>query len=157
MSRYKYEENEQEEEERAFIPKGWMSEDTAFMHWATEFGEVDGIVDKPFLKRNRYDIMNFSKFTPQAFYINEKQIHLRKRKNMNIKLAKNNELWETVEETILENQDDVAVTRGWQGSFTNALHTRREEHKIEEENIKKKFGRLSGFLGKKKTEEEEQQ
>lgn len=135
-------------------PVKHISDMTAYMRWSTEWEQKEDVVTKDFLQRNRLWVMNQDKFTPMAFFDDKRQVQIRQRRNINAALAMNNSAWDIAEETILMNQDDVAVSRGWKGNYTYALNTQRSEHKLEEHSVKDKVKGYSGLLGKKKPEEE---
>lgn len=143
---------ELDEEEEKQMRYGYVSDNTAFMRWSTEIEQQDELVDKPFLHRHRHRVLSINKFTPLAFYKDEREIRLRKLRNINITLAKNAGLEETAEETALDNIDDAQTSRGWKGEYQRALITQRHEIREEKES---KVGRFSGLFGKKPEEQQE--
>lgn len=105
----------------------YVSDQTAFMRWSTEIEQVDHIIDKEFLERNRHRVLDINKILPLSFIDNPKSIQLfRLRRNLS-DMAMDAGLQDLVESTILDNLADYQTTRGIRGNYQNALITQRRE------------------------------
>lgn len=151
--KYNPELEEEPEVRQAVAHAGYVSDNTAFMRWSTEVEEEKTLSNADYITRHRHRLMSLNKFPALAFYTDQRQLLLRKLRNIGITLCKNAGLEETAEETALDNIDDAQMTRGWQGNYSKVLITQR--HELKEERIEEKAGRFSGLFGKKKEEEQQ--
>jgi len=146
-----------EPEEEQQLKTGYMSDNTAFMRWSTEIEKKANVTDDAFLERNKLQILALDKFPALAFYEDPRMLRLRKRKLLNVVLARNAGLNETCEETVLSSIDDVQTSRGWKGNYSRALITQRHELKEEKTDMQKKVGFWNRFMGGQNKGEEQQQ
>jgi len=140
------EENNDEDDEPVYWegrPK-YIGEQTGFMRWSTEIEPKKDVINKDFMKDNKYLIMDIDKILALSFIDNPKSLKLfRLRRQLTI-LSKDASLDELAGETILANLADYQTTRGIRGNYQNALITQKREWLDKTKNQEKKglFGRL---------------
>jgi hypothetical protein len=142
-------------EEEKNLKQGYVSDNTIFMRWSTEFETKENISDNDFMARNNLLIMALDKFPALAFYDDPRLLRLRKRKLNNAILAHNAGLMDTCEETILSTIDDVQTSRGWHGNYSKALITQRHELDSQERTEPQKKAKwFNRFIGGKEPEQQ---
>jgi len=130
------------EEETALSEPRYISDNTAFMRWSTEFEKTEGLTDNNFLQRFMYKIIAINKFSALSNLTNPRQIKLIRCRANNADLAWDAELFDTALSNSLDTVNDYQMSRGVGGFFQNALITQKKEWLDKSRNEEKK-----GILG----------
>jgi hypothetical protein len=130
------------EEEGAIAEPRYISDNTAFMRWSTEFEKTEGLTDNAFMQRFMYKIIALNKFSALSNLTNPRQIKLIRCRNNNANLAWDAELFDTALGSSLDTVNDYQMSRGVGGFFQNALITQKREWLDKSRNEEKK-----GILG----------
>ena len=129
----------------------YMSDNTAYMKWATEIEPKRSLIDDDFFTRNKLGIIAIDKTLPMGNFVEPRQKQLFSLKRLNLVLELNAGLIDSAEQTVTSMLGDVQMSRCDNGFFQKALFTQRQELQQEDRTpVERKRGLLAGILGGKK-------
>ena len=135
----------------------YMSDNTAYMKWATEIETKRALIDESFFERNRLGIIAIDKTLPMGNFVEPRQKQLFSLKRLNLVLEINAGLIDSAEQTVTSMLGDIQMSRCDNGFFQKALFTQRQELQQEDKTqVERKRGILSGILGGKKEQPPQQ-
>ena len=107
----------------------YISDNTAFMRWSTEFENTKDIrgIDKNFFKRFYHKILGINKFPALSNIRSARQLKLIRCRINNADLAHDGEIEDLAIGTVLDNLNDYQISRGIEGFYQKALITQRRE------------------------------
>jgi len=143
---------EPEEETDVRNEPRYISDNTAFMRWSTELEEIHKVIDGDFLQTNRHRVGDINKFLPLSNITNPHMIKLLRLRRMNMSMAKDANLLDVADETMLDNLADCQTSRGVGGFYQNALITQKREWLDKSKNEENK-GFIKSLMKGKKEEE----
>ena len=151
--KYQEPDYEDEEEEEVIQAPRYVSDNTAFMRWSTEFEKSRGLIDDNFMKRFLYKIIAINKFSALSNLTNPRQIKLLRCRSNNADLAWDAELFDTALGNALDSVNDYQMSRGIEGFYQNALITQKREW-LDKSKSEEKKGVLGNILKNRKVENE---